>query len=359
VDAARLILAGMAEERGNAGVRTRMEAARLLAVLPDLFDRELRMLLQDESPEVAREAICAVGALGKRAFVARVIERLAEPGLAEAAVTALARLGDRVVGTLRDNLVDRGTPIELRREIPAVLEKIGTQAAQFVLVESVLDGDTILRYRIITALNKLAQQHAGRRVDPKIIETVLGAEIMGHYRSYQVLGSLGASLEDRADPVVQGLRESMEHEEERIFRLLKILYPSYDLHSAYVGLQSDDPVVHDNALEFVEAVLPPQIRALLVPLFDRDVSVARRADIANQLLGASLGDREEAIEVMTLSDDLWLQSCAAFAIGELRLVRFADLLDRWCNHPDPLLRATAIDARDKLRRSATTGLAAI
>ncbi len=52
---------------------------------------------------------------------------------------------------------------------------------------------------------------------------------------------------------------------------------------------------------------------------------------------------------MMLSRDPWLQSCAAYAIGELRLMRFAPQLNEWSAHADPLLRATAIDAANKLR----------
>jgi hypothetical protein len=178
---------------------------------------------------------------------------------------------------------------------------------------------------------------------------VLGAEIMAHYRSYQVLSTLGASLTDQQDPVVQGIRESMQQEAERVFRLLKILYPEHDMHSAYFGLLSNDPVVHDNAMEFLEAVVSPQLRGLLVPLFDRGVSPLQRAHLANRLLGASLGDRDEAIAVMMLSHDPWLQSCAAYAIGEFRLSKFASQIEQWSTHPDPLLRATAIDAARKLR----------
>ena len=48
--------------RGPAGTRTRLEAARLLSFLPDLFDRELRELLQDEDVEVAKAAILAASA---------------------------------------------------------------------------------------------------------------------------------------------------------------------------------------------------------------------------------------------------------------------------------------------------------
>ena len=100
---------------------------------------------------------------------------------------------------------------------------------------------------------------------------MLAAEIMGHYRSYQVLGTLGASLTTRRIRSSTGCASRWRRRRERIFRLLKILYPEHDLHSAYVGLQSDDPVVHDNAVEFMDSVLPPEVRALVIPLFDRDV----------------------------------------------------------------------------------------
>src|SRR5690606_27349957 len=127
-------------------------------------------------------------------------ERMAEPALVPAAVAALAAFGDRIVGTLRDTLVDSAVPIEIRREIPEVLQTIGTRGAQTTLTESVLDGDVVLRYRAIAALNKLGQRHPERRIGRRIIESVLGAEIMGHYRSYQVMGTLAHSLTD-ADPV--------------------------------------------------------------------------------------------------------------------------------------------------------------
>ena len=352
-DAARLLLSKMVEGQGEDGRRARLEAARLMAVLPDAFDRELRTLLDDEDVEVARAAVAAVGALKKRSMIGELIERLAEPALTDPIASALAIFGDRIVGTLRDAVTDAQMPAEVRREIPKVLEQIGSPAAQAVLVESVLDRDVVLRYHTIAALNRLGQAHPERATDRKLIESVLAAEIMGHYRSYQVLGTLSGAMNDPTSPIEHGLRESMEKETERIFRLLKILYPQYDLHSAYVGLQSADPVVHDNAVEFMDSVLPPEVRALVIPLFDRDVSMDDRIGIASRMLGSSLDDREEAIEVMALSEDPWLRACAAYAMGEMRLTRFAARLDEWSTDNDPLLRATAVDAREKLRHAAT------
>jgi AAA family ATP:ADP antiporter len=353
VEAAKLLLSKMVEEHGEEGRRARLEAARLLAILPDLFERELRTLLEDDDVEVARAAIAAVGALKKRTMIGTLLERMADPALNDVIVPALAKFGDRIVGTLRDYVTDQEMPAEVRREIPKVLQEIGTRAAQSVLVETVLDRDVILRYHTIAAINRLGQAHPDRGTDRKLIESVLAAEVMGHYRSYQVLGTLGVTIDDANNPIEHGLRESMEKEAERIFRLLKILYPQYDMHSAYVGLQSADPVVHDNAVEFMDSVLPPEVRSLVIPLFDRNVGVKDRIVAANRMLGASLEDREEAIEIMALSEDPWLRACAAYAMGEMRLTRFADRLDEWAkDDTDPLLRATAVDAREKLRHAA-------
>ncbi len=145
----------------------------------------------------------------------------------------------------------------------------------------------------------------------------------------------------------------MEKETERIFRLLKILYPQYDMHSAYVGLQSADPVVHDNAVEFMDSVLPPEVRPLVIPLFDRDVT-RRRAHrhgesdaglVARRSRGGDRGDGAQ-------------RGSVAARLCRLRDGR--DAPDAVCADArrmgdatrDPLLRATAIDAREKLRHAA-------
>ena len=112
--------------------------------------------------------------------------------------------------------------------------------------------------------------------------------MIGHYRSYQVLATIDATGEREPGSIAQGLIDGLPHEAERIFRLLKMLHPDRDMHSAYVGLQSDDPVVHDNAVEFLEAVLSPQLRAQIVPLFDRNVSVPEKAQIAARMFHAPL-----------------------------------------------------------------------
>ncbi len=345
LETARMIFRAMAEDKGE---RTRLEAARLLCVLPDHFEEELELLLGDSGLEVQKCAIQAIGKRRKRRFVPRLFEMLADSDLAPTITETLAEFGDRIVGTMRDNLSDTSLPIESRREIAGILGRIGTAGAARALGESIIESDTKLRFHIITALNKLHKQHPEITVDKSMIEMLLAAEIMGHYRSYQILGTLGGEL-NSDDPVARGLQETMKQDLERIFRLLSLLFPHYDLHSAYFGLQTGNAVVRDNALEFLDNILKPEIRSVLVPVLDGEVGLDERVRLANRMVGAAVESREEAVEVLIKSDDPWLKSCGAYAIGTLGLTSLEKELDQCLAHDDPLLRETAREAKLRLQ----------
>jgi hypothetical protein len=182
----------------------------------------------------------------------------------------------------------------------------------------------------------------------RLVETVLAAEIMGHFRSYQIIGTLPASV-GTGETVHTALERSMSHEVERIFRLLKLLHPSVEFHSAYFGVQSDNRKVHDDALEYLENVLKSPLRGLIVPLIDKEVSTGQRIELANRVLGTQVQNREEAVELLALSPDPWLKSCAAYAIGVLGLTRLAPNLEQWATDEDPVLREAARQAKVRLR----------
>jgi hypothetical protein len=228
-----------------------------------------------------------------------------------------------------------------------VLLALGTPAAASVLLDNLLQSDTTLRFRTIAALNKLCQQNSQIELDLQMLETVLAAEILGHYRSYQILATIGITT-DGVAPLARAMKESIQQELERIFRLLNLLHPRLDLHSAYVGLQSTSVSVHDNALEFLDNVLKPQLRDMLVPLLDSKVTVAERAQLAQRLVHIKIENQEQAVAELVASQDPWLKSCGAYAIGSLGLKSLEEQLDRCLAESDPLLRETARAAKLRL-----------
>jgi AAA family ATP:ADP antiporter len=347
LETAGQILSEMSSQSGEECQRTRMEVARLLGELPDSFDPLLATLLRDPDNLVVREAVRSAGALKKYSVATTLLEHLSRDGLSDVAAETLAKFGDPIVGLVGGRLGDSSFPIVARRAIPAILASIGTPAAAQVLLDNLLETDTTVRSQVVSALNKIHQVHPEIELDTQLLETVLAAEIMGHYRSYQILESL--RIPGNGDEsVTRALGESIQQELERIFRLLGLLYPHLDLHSAYFGVQSNNVTVYDNALEFLENVLKSQLRGVLVPLLDGKVSHKERAGVAERYVRAKVENREQAVAELVASDDPWLKSCGAYAIGTLGIKSLEVELDRCLEHPDPLLRETARAAKLRL-----------
>jgi AAA family ATP:ADP antiporter len=357
LEAAEVLLDAMIADRGNGGRRPRLEAARLLGRLPPAFHAQLAHLLDDEDAEVVRAAAESAGRLRDPAFIRALITRLGQPVAGPASADALVAIGAAAVGRLGAALEDDAVPIQVRHEIPDVLVRIGSVAALDALMQSLLERDASLRFRIIRALNQLRVLHPGVPIDRLSIETMLGAEIMGHYRSYQVLGRLSGAFEG-SEAVVAAQEQSIQQERERIFRLMGLLWPEFDLQSVWVALQSGSGAVRANALELLEAELHPDLRNLVLPLFDGQVPTAERIRKADELVGSEISHSEEAVRTWLASEDAWLKSCGVYAVGVLGLESLAAEIATYAASPDPLLRETvrAAQARLAARRAAAASL---
>jgi AAA family ATP:ADP antiporter len=318
VDAARLIVRAMIDEEGPDVLRVRREAARLVELRAEAFRDELPLLLgsREDDPDILRHVARAVGRAGEAHLAPALIPHLANEQASGAVLEGLARIGDGALPYIKAALYDPRLSLDVRRELPIVLARIGTPAAEQSLADALLQGDAALRYRIIAALNKLRQAHPEGAVDSHVIELVLAAEITGHYRSYQVLRALDGASIDGAE-VVKSLAHAMQHELERIFRLLALLAPGVDFHSAYVAVNAADGGVRANALEFLESSLKPDVARLLLPLIDPHVTPAQRAALADRLVGAEIDSVDAAIGTLLASGDSWLRETARAARDRL------------------------------------------
>jgi ATP:ADP antiporter, AAA family len=210
-----------------------------------------------------------------------IIGDLENPALVVDAARTLGLLGDIAVETLSEYLGDSNGSLDLRLQIPNVLLRIGTPLAGQTLAENLVQANGALRSKVISALNKLSEHLHDFRVDKELVESAMVAEMMGHYRSYQIWGASNGDAHDN-------LKETMTEELERIFRLMKLRFPTIDLQNAYLGIRSSDPAMHANALEFLDNTLNAQLRTRLVPLIDSEVSFEERVKLADRFLGFSV-----------------------------------------------------------------------
>lgn len=345
---AELIFETMLSRTDPEAVHSRAEAARVLGVIPPpcRLHAHLTALLKDADPEVAEHAILSAGKIQGREFLPAVIEALENPRLRVAARLALVQYGERAIGTLHDYLNDSAVLLAVRKQIPPVLSRIPIPESAAALADSMIQSDPGLRFDVLKALNKL------RRADPDLVapspefDNMLQAELMGYYRSFQMIAAFELQPGDGPRPangesvLHRALRERMEYEMERIFRLLGLLYPPRDVHNAFIGLTSGRPQLQANALEVLEHLLRPDLYRMLAYVLDPEIGLRQKLAFAQRICHTTVDSRREALRMLLHSDDRWLIACALHEVGTRRLGEMSDDLQRMSRNNDPLLNET-------------------
>jgi hypothetical protein len=143
------LLSAMAHSDQEGGVRDRLQAARVLSLVPGMFTDLLVHLISDPDPAVARQAVAATSVVMRDEVVSALLGALARPELTADAADKLSRYGNAIVPRLSQCLHDEPTSVETRRELPQVLVGLGTPVALEVLIEGLLQSDVTLRHRVI------------------------------------------------------------------------------------------------------------------------------------------------------------------------------------------------------------------
>jgi ATP:ADP antiporter, AAA family len=349
--AAQMILESMLAHDGSDAARSRAEAARVLGAIPAtcVLQGELVKLLGDEDPLVVEQALLAAGKTRNRDVLPTVIEKLANPHLLGAARAALVEYGDHAIGTLQDYLNDDQGSLEVRKQIPGVLARFGTAKAATILANSMIHTDAGLRFDVVKAMNRLRKDNPALLPPNEEVTDMLEVEAMGYYRSFQILAafdpaSFNVATSGRAPGelcvLTRALRERMEHEVERLFRLLALLYPPRDIHNAYAGLTSGQARVQANALEVLEHLLRAEHYRLLACALDPDIGLKEKLHFAERLCHTRVESQAEALRILLHSEDRWLCACALHAVGELGLPDLNQELARVARRGDSLLEET-------------------
>lgn len=202
---------------------------------------------------------------------------LARDALYSRASKELLDLGDRAVPHLIDLLGDDSTDFVIRRRIPRILARAGGPEAADALVGALSANRFEIRYRAAIALvrrrrNGLAEP---RRDLERVVWEAVRAEVSRERPVWELQRVLDRfePEEDRLLARRVGARGelSLEH----TFRLLTLVLDPEAVRSAFHGVLLDDDRLKSFALEYLEQVLPPDIRKRLWP-FIGDVSEYQR-----------------------------------------------------------------------------------
>jgi CRP-like cAMP-binding protein len=268
-------------------------------------------------------------------FVPALISLLRNRRLKGAAREVLVGYGEEVVDALGHFLGERDEDAWVRRHIPATLARIPSQKSMDVLIKA-LDGepDGFLRFKLVSAIDRLRREHPQLTFDTKPIEALLLRE---GTRYFEYL-SLHFNLFDRAALPQDGLLdealdEKIARSRNRVFLLLGLLYPWRDIAAARWAIEHGDARAKASASEYLDNVLASNFRRRLMPILE-DMPLVDRVRKGNVLLKTRERDVEETLLQLINDDDEVVSAAAIDFAGRHRISALIDDIEHVLAHRD-------------------------
>ena len=256
------------------------EVQEILALRSRNRERIITVLRQDETLPAT--------------LVPHVIPLLAWDPVAEEAVRALRKVSEERVGELIDALVDPNQPFAVRRRLARVFSTCVSQRAADGLMLGLEDLRFEVRFQCGRSLAAILEKNGRVRIDRERVFDVVRREVaVGRpvWESHRLLDR----VDDREGSFVdEFLKDRASQSLAHVFTLLALVLPTAPLQIAYRGLHTTDAVLRGTALEYLEGVLPPDIRDRLWP-FLGDGPAPRRAGRAREEILADLIRSNESI----------------------------------------------------------------
>ena len=311
-------------------------AAAIRQTADPRFKRLLIPLLYDPVPEVADAAMESVRASGAGdfVFVPTLIALLRHRRLKGQARAVLVSYGEPVIDVLAHFLRDADEDIWVRRHIPSTLALIPRQKSVDVLAAALNEPDGFLRYKVVSALERLRRDD-GRLVFPgEEIERLTLTEGRQYFNYLSLRYNLFGKQALPADTLLaRALDQKIERIVDRIFRLLGLTYAWKDISAARWTLQHGDQRTRASALEYLDNILSGPLRKQVMPVLE-DMPLDEKVRRGNVLIKTRPRDVEETLLQLINDDDQVVAACAIDAVRQQKVWTLADDIEHVLAHRD-------------------------
>ncbi len=327
LDLAEAALAGLIADTSEGARQARRDVAvAIRQTSHPRFRRLLIPLLYDPAPDVADEAMASVRAAGSGdfVFVPTLIALLRHRRLKGHARMVLVGYGEPVVDALAHFMHDPEEDVWVRRHIPATLALIPGQKTVDVLTATLADRDGFLRYKAVSALERLRRSDAALTFPRPPVEKLAvdeGREFFNYLSLHHNV--FGQNRLPAGSTLALALEQKLARIKDRIYRLLTLVYPWRDIAAAQWTLANGDGRSRASASEYLDNILEGELRKRIMPVLE-EMPVEEKVRRGNVLLKTRPRDVEETLLQLINDED---QVVAAAAIDTARAHKIWALAD--------------------------------
>lgn len=202
-------------------------------------------------------------------LVPHVIPLLAWDDVANDAMRALRTVAEERIGELTDALLDPNEEFAVRRRLARVFSVCVSQRAADGLLLGLEDLRFEVRYRCGRSLLAIAEKNPGVRIDQVRVFAIVSKEVAVNHEVWANRRLLDEADEgDQRSFLDELVRARASQSLAHVFTLLALVLPSEPLRVAFRALHTDDQGLRGTALEYLEGVLPADIRERLWPFLE-------------------------------------------------------------------------------------------
>jgi HEAT repeat protein/ATP/ADP translocase len=341
----RQMLTHKHEQERVMGCRALGQASYLQALriyIPDL--------LKDKSIQVRRALLEAIASTHLEENYPALLRGLRYKPTRKAAMTALVQLENDALPMLVRVAEDGRQPDILRTNAWTVIGQIGTNEAMDILIAHLKTAWGNTRRNILRTLLKIPQERGIETVLDRLgrsgVEQLIDQELMLIGQAYATLVDLmpERTPSQEAELLRRTLRDLVNDGIERLFLLMKFLYPLSAIQAAAFNLQSDSRSNKAVGLEILDNTLDiPSKRALLV-LLDRNSDVDKLQSLSSMVMYEPMAPQDRLRYLLDLRHFLpeWALSCCFHVARQARWRLTTDQIRSGLSHPRGFVREAVL-----------------
>lgn len=246
------------------------------AVLPDEPSAQLSRSIADlTSGDARRVRACLEGAFMDARLAPFIVPLLGVETLADLARTELRFLVPRCIGALGDALFDPDVPLLARQRLPSVLEVSYHPRVIDVLLHALDDSEFNVRYSSARALSRMVGRDPALRIDRARVFAACAREVAVPDSEWQERDIRHDEVIQGENPVATESNLINDYGLEHVFTLLSLVLDRDALRLSFRAVFSSDRALRGTALEYLENVLPEEIRHGLWPHLGQDAAPRR------------------------------------------------------------------------------------
>ncbi|MDZ4709048.1 MAG: HEAT repeat domain-containing protein [Saprospiraceae bacterium] len=238
----------------------------------------LKGYINDKNPALFKKAMLSAGNSQDPGFIKLLLEFLLYKSTRSSAQKALAKFEpSEILPILAEVSREKGTANEILIQLPALAKTMDTQQAIDYLFELVQHHDPKVKLNALETLHKIKVKFphltiSGKRVIPFLKEEAglyrdfLAVNYAAQHRwSFRVEDS---KISIARKDLIHLLERRLDNILKRIFWLLGLTYPPGIILPLLKDVRSQDPNIRINTIEFLDNILDPALKKVLIPIVE-------------------------------------------------------------------------------------------